>query len=300
MSKPKIVVALLTKDQHFQALQAADAERAALRVGLELEIVYANNNALLQVEQLYRFVHAAAGKRPAAILVHAVAVERLARVAHDAAAAGIGWFSLGREAPYLEGLRAEFPQLPVAAVATDQLEIGRIQGRQLRKLVPAGSRVLYVQGPPETAAAQLRAKGLEGEIQTARLELKTLNGDWSEDGGRKAVSSWLRLSSSQTFTPNAICAQNDAMAIGAYKAFEAERPELLRRPITGCDGLPEVGQQLVREHKLAATVVVQSNAGPAVELLDKYLRTGALPSACVTLSPRAYPKESDAPVGAES
>jgi hypothetical protein len=83
------------------------------------------------------------------------------------------------------------------------------------------------------------------------------------------------------------------MAIGAYHAFEAERPELLLRPITGCDGLLEVGQQLVREHKLAATVVVQSNAGPAVEVLDKYLRTGALPSACVMLSPRAYPKDSD-------
>jgi simple sugar transport system substrate-binding protein len=299
MSKPKIVVALLTKDQHFQALQAADAERAALRSGLELEIVYANNNALLQVEQLYRFVHAVAEKRPAAILVHAVAVERLAKVAHDAAAAGIGWISLGREAPYLAALRAEFPQLPVAAVATDQLEIGRIQGRQLRKLVPAGSRVLYVQGPPDTAAAQLRAKGLEEVIQLARIELKTLDGDWTESGGLKAVSSWLRLSSSQTFTPNAVCAQNDAMAIGAYHAFETDRPELLRRPITGCDGLPEVGQQLVREHKLAATVVVQSNAGPAVELLDKYLRAGALPSACVMLSPRAYPKESDAAASAE-
>src|SRR5438270_4010581 len=140
MVKSKIVVALLTKDQHFQALQAADAERAVLRAGLELEIVYANNNALLQVEQLYRYLHAVAGKRPVAILVHAVTVERLAKVSHDAATAGIGWISLGREAPYLEGLRTEFPQLPVAAVATDQLEIGRIQGRQLRKLVPPGSR----------------------------------------------------------------------------------------------------------------------------------------------------------------
>ncbi len=300
MLKPKVVVALLTKDQHFQTLQAADAERAAVRAGLELEIVYANNNALLQVEQLYRSVHSIAAKRPAAILVHAVAVERLAKVAHDAAAAGIGWISVGREAPYLEALRVDFPQLPIAAVATDQLEIGRIQGRQLRRWLHPGSRVLALQGPPEAAAAQLRAKGLEEVIQAARVEIKTLSADWTESGGHKAVSSWLRLSTSQSFIPDAVCAQNDAMAIGAYKAFEAERAELQRRPITGCDGLPDVGQQLVREHKLAATVIVQSNTGPAIELLDKYLRTGALPPARVTLSPRAYPKDSDAPVYSEA
>jgi hypothetical protein len=37
--KPRVVVALLSKEQEFQLLQARDAEAAARRNGLEIEIV---------------------------------------------------------------------------------------------------------------------------------------------------------------------------------------------------------------------------------------------------------------------
>lgn len=51
MTKRKIVVSLLTKDQEFQVMQAADAERAAARAGFDIEVVYANNNTALQQER---------------------------------------------------------------------------------------------------------------------------------------------------------------------------------------------------------------------------------------------------------
>src|SRR4026208_1808738 len=62
--KPRVVVSLLTSAQEFQLLQAADARSAAQRVGVDLEVVFAENNAVVQIHQIYKFVHAPEGERP--------------------------------------------------------------------------------------------------------------------------------------------------------------------------------------------------------------------------------------------
>jgi hypothetical protein len=69
-----------------------------------------------------------------------------------------------------------------------------------------------------------------------------------------------------------IGAQNDTMAQGAYKALLEEatsqgRPELLGIRLTGCDGVADYGQALVRDGLLVATVVIPSTAGIAVDTL---------------------------------
>jgi ABC-type sugar transport system substrate-binding protein len=73
------------------------------------------------------------------------------------------------------------------------------------------------------------------------------------------------------------------MAIGARDAFDkalsgTEREQWLSLPITGCDGLPGGGQELVRRGILAATIVVSPNAGTAVELAAKALKGQAIPA----------------------
>jgi ribose transport system substrate-binding protein len=294
MSKPKVVVSLLTRDQEFQTMQAADAERAAGRAGLDIDVVFARNNSVLQVEQLYPFVRAAETGRPAAIIVQSVAGEGLERVARDAVKASIGWILLSRDVQYIDALRGEYPRLPIAIVTTDQLGIGRIQGRQARALLPGGGNVLYIQGPKDTSAAQQRLEGMREAIAGAKIEVTVINGDWTEASGEKTVLSWLRMSSSQNFRLELIAAQNDAMAVGARKAIAARRPESAGAPFIGCDGLPEGGQRLVKEGQLTATVIVPSCAGPAVDLVAAHLRGGSAVPARTVLSPRAYPDSVDA------
>jgi ribose transport system substrate-binding protein len=289
--KPKVVVSLLTKDQEFQTMQAADAERAAAAAGLDIEIIYAKNNATLQLEQLYRFVNAPQQSRPAAIIAQPVSGQALARVARDAAKAGIGWVLLSREAPYVDALRIEYPQLPIAIVTTDQLEVGRIQGRQFRALLPNGGNVLYIHGPSDTSAALQRTQGMEESIAGAKINVKAAFGEWTEASGEQAVISWLRFTTSQQYRVDLIGAQNDAMAVGARKASAARRPEWLTLPFTGCDGLPQGGRRLVDEGQLAATVILQSNAGPAIDLVAAHLRTGTRASGRITLAPYPYPSE---------
>jgi ABC-type sugar transport system substrate-binding protein len=294
--KPKLVVALLTEDQEFQRLQADDARVSSVHAGFDVEIVYADNSAILQIQQLYKFVHASEDLRPTAIIVETVVAEGLERVARAAARAGIGWELLNCRVSYLDSLRAEFPALPIAAVSTDQREIGAIQARQFQALIPTGRGVvLYVQGPPDSSAAIERLFGAQEALASTGIALKVVNGAWTEASGEQAVSRWLRLKSSEEIRPDVLGCQNDAMAVGARRVIEAQgsRADLGRVPLTGCDGLPDGGQRLVNMGQLAATVVSPSNTGPAIDLVARALRAGRIEQAELLLKPSSYPPEGE-------
>ena len=288
----KVVIGLLSDQQEFQLMQAADARAAAARAGLEAEVLFADNNAVLQIQQLFRFVHAPEDQRPAAIVVETVTGEGLERVARNAVKAGIGWVLLNRGVGYLEELRRVAPTLALANVTVDNEEVGHIQGRQLRALLPQGGAVLYLQGPADTSAASGRFQGVQEAIRGTGIELRVLNGDWTEESGEKAVATWLRLKTSEGFSPGVVCAQNDAMAVGARRAILALHREWSRVPFTGCDGLPEGGQKLVRTGELTATILTPTSAGPAVALVARALSGERLPLE-LRLSPRSHPPEDE-------
>jgi len=89
-------------------------------------------------------------------------------------------------------------------------------------------------------------------------------------------------------------AQNDAMAVGARKAFEGiakveERGHGLRLAYTGVDGLPNTGQTWVRSGTLKATVIVPPNAGQAISMIALAIKTGlGVPERSYTV-PSSFP-----------
>jgi ABC-type sugar transport system substrate-binding protein len=287
----RVVVSLITQDQEFQRLQAADARESADRLGLAAEILFADNNAVLQIQQLFRCVHAEEAERPAAIVTETVTGEGLERVARSAVKAGIAWILLNRRVAYMDALRRERPDLAIAMVGTDQEEVGRIQARQWKALLPRGGAVLYVQGPPDTSVAQERLHGAEEGLRGARIELKVVSGDWTEASGEKAVAAWLRLKTSEGLAIGLVGSQNDAMALGARNCVLASKPDWGHVRFTGCDGLPEGGRRLVDQGALAATIVTPSNVGPALERVAAWLDGGRVPPRDVLLEPRSYPPE---------
>jgi ABC-type sugar transport system substrate-binding protein len=285
----RIVVSLTSADQDYQALQGEDALEAGRRLGVGVEVLFAEDNAVKQIQQLFRFVHASEGERPSALVVHTRVADGLERVARNAVQAGIGWILLNRTAPYVDVLRREHPSIAVAAVSTDHVEVGRIHARQLSRLCPDGAHVIYVQGPADASAARLRLQGLEEALRGRPYELKVVNGDWTATSAEKAISGWLRLRTSDLFRPTAVVCQNDLMARGATAALERLRPDWARLPLLGCDGLPTGGKLDVEEGRLAATITMPSCASPAIELVVKWIRTGAIPPAGTVLAPSAYP-----------
>ena len=287
---PKVVVGLLDAGQEFQQLQAKEAHEAASRLKLDVDVTFAEGHAVVQIQQLFRHIHAPPAERPVAIVVEPTTGEGLERVARNAVKAGIGWILVNAEVAYLDELRAAHPDLAIAALGADQREVGRIQGRQARALVPAGGRVLCVQGPADAGVTARRLDGLK-EALGPGFELRSVNGDWTEAGGEKAVASWLRLKTAEAFRPDVVACQNDSMATGARKALRENRKEWGTLPFLGCDGLPEGGQKQVAEGTLAGTVVTPSNTGPALELVARWLQTKQAPPREVLLAPRSHPPE---------
>jgi ABC-type sugar transport system substrate-binding protein len=289
--RSKVVLGLLDEGQEFQRMQAEDARSAAGEAGLDVEVLYAENNAVLQIQQLYQVVHAPADRRPSVVIVETVAGEGLERLARTAVRVGIGWILLNRRVDYVDELRHQQPKLPIGMIGSDHMEIGRIQGRQFQALVPDGGLVLYIRGPAETSAAHDRLAGAE-EVCGRRVDLKVLDGQWTEASGEAAISQWLHLKQFQTSPPRLIGCQNDAMAVGARRALHAaaaKYPGLAKVPITGVDGLPDGGRRHVDQGTLAATVITPTNTGPAIRLMIQTLQgRGTFPREQL-LTPSSYP-----------
>ena len=288
MNCQNVVVALTTRDNDYQAEQSASAAEVASRLGVKINVIYADNNAVDQCQQLVKVIQDKA-QRPDAILVEPVGTPMF-QVAKAAVAAGIGWGILNREADYIPELRRTAP-VPVFAVSPDQEEVGRIQGKQLAAFAPEGN-ILYIEGPSASSAANLRTKGMLS-TKPKKVEMKVLKGDWSERSALQAVTSWLSLSTSSQLHIRAVVCQNDAMAMGAREAFaslpEAARERWLNTPFMGCDGVTKTGQEWVRSGQLRATVVIPPMAGLALEMLVKAASTRSMPAERTLCAPRSFP-----------
>ena len=270
--KLRIVVSLTTNDNDYQIEQAQSAEQAANRLGVSVEIIYADNDAINQSTQILKVVQAVPESRPDAVVFEPVGGTALPQVARAAATAGIGWAVLNREAPYIEELR-KTTNSPMFCVTSDHVEIGRLQGRQLAALLPKGGSVLYVQGPSENSAAKERTAGMQ-ETKPANIQATLLKAQWTEESALRSVRSWLKLTTSQKSQIDAVAAQDDSMAMGARKAFqelhnEMERDRWLKLPFIGCDGLPNTGQ--------------------AIEMIVDAIQNKKQPPARVLVAPRSIP-----------
>jgi ribose transport system substrate-binding protein len=291
MKRLSVVVSLTNNDNDYQQEQAAVAEKAARRLGVDLKVIHANNDALMQSQQLLQYVQGAAATRPDAIVFEPAGGTAFPQVARAAAAAGIGWVVLNHEADYISGLRRAF-KVPVLAITSDHRAVGRIQGQQFAALLPNGGSILYIEGPANSSAAKERTAGML-MTKPANIRVKTMRANWTEDSAYRTVSSWLRLSTSQESHVDLVGAQDDSMAMGARKAFsdiaENERARWMKIPITGCDGMPKTGQAWVRSGTLAATIYIRANADLAIEMLVEAINNGAvLPEQKIT-DPESVP-----------
>ena len=297
MKKLSFLLSLTTNDNDYQIEQAASAQDVARRAGAELRIIYAENDAITQSQQLLKIIQAEdQASNPDAIVFEPAGSTGLPQVARAAVAAGIGWVILNREAEYISELRAAH-KIPVFSLTSDHREIGRIQGQQVAALLPRGGSILYIQGPSGSDAAQQRTEGMQATLPK-NVQARLLRAHWTETSAHQAVSSWLRLSTSRELAIDAVIAQDDSMAMGARKALQEitdlhQRDRWLSLPFTGCDGMPKTGQAWVRNGSLAATIVVPPNAGLALEMLAKAFQSGANPRERTFTEVKSYPKLED-------
>jgi ABC-type sugar transport system substrate-binding protein len=291
MKRPRFLLSLVTSDNEFQREQAAAAHQAAKPFDAEVQVIYSDSDAIQQSEQLLTIIQEP-NSRPDGIIVQPAGGTSLPQVARAAAACGMGWVILNREAEYIAEIRATY-KVPVCSVSSDQTAIGRIQGRQVAALLPEGGLALYIQGPTANPAVRQRTVGMS-ETKPASVLTKVIKtANWTSDAGYRAMSSWLRLSTSHDESVDLIVAQGEALVLGARKALQeqagAEWEKWSHVPLLGVDGLPQGGQRWVRDGLLAATVVVPPNAGVALEILIKAIQTGIQPPENTLIAPLSYP-----------
>ncbi len=291
MKKLKFLVSLRDEDNPYQKQNETAARDAAHRLGVDAEILYANNDAITQSEQLLNVIQSPKDLRPDGIVCAPVGTT-LMRVAQYAAAAGIGWGLLNREGDYIEELRKAY-ESPMFSVSPDQAEIGRIQGRQIGALLREGGMVLYLIGPSGNHISEQRLTWMQ-TAKPANVQVRTLTGDWTELGGFKAVTRWLQLRTSHEAPVSLIAGQNDDMAMGARRAFEEQTTGVLRQrwlnlPYIGCDCCPGAGKEWIRRGLLTASIINPPTAGLALELMVKAVQAKSQAPERTAVDPESFP-----------
>jgi ABC-type sugar transport system substrate-binding protein len=278
-----------------QELLREECVQTAARYGFRVRVFQADGDATKQVAQIQGCLREEPLQRPTVIIVSPVREVALLAVAHAAVQLGVGWVVLQRSSDYLDDLRREHPSLPIFAVLPDQHEVGRIQGRQVLRLLPGGGELVYVRGPLATSSAVDRSAGLHEVLQGTAVKMSMLTSDWTVAGGAQTMKEWARIFHHHRDVPHFVVgAQNDAMAMGARSALEElvrERPSLSidAFAFSGCDGSPGYGRRLVSEGKLACTVVLPITSGRAVSELASMLRGGPRPPPSILLTPVGFP-----------
>ena len=279
-------------DTMYLREQTGAAKAMAQRLGVQLEVVSADMDAVHQGQQLLRYVQAANGSRPDGIVLEPVSAQGLPRVAEAAVAAGIGWVVSNAQVDYIPTLR-KTAKTAVFSVSQDHLEIGRIQGRQMSALMPDGGSILYLRGPGMSSIASRRFEGVEsGRPKNVEVKALKVQGASSEDAC-KAVSSWLALSTVRPEATRMIFSQNADFIFGARKAFEtqasdADRRKWLALPCAGV-GVSSQVKTLVDQGILCAAVLTSLTMERAMEMLVQALKTGAQPREETYVEAQSYP-----------
>lgn len=290
MNKLRCVLAL-PGDNNYLREQASAAKAAANRLGMDLTIVSAQNDSVLQSQQLLEFIQSRTTPRPDAILLEPVNTTGLPRVAEEAVAQGIAWVVSNAHVAYLSALRKR-AKAPVFLVSQDHVEVGRIQGRQVAALLPAGGSILYLRGPSTNELASRRADGF-ASVRSTTIDVKTLKIQWTVESAQKVVSSWLALSTVRPEGTQLIVSHNADFVFGARKAFESvtsesDRAKWLAVPCLGV-GIPSQAKPLVDQGAFRAAVLTSVTMDKAFDLLVKAIKGGTQPPEQTFVEASSYP-----------
>ena len=105
MKKLKFLVSLTTNDNDYQIEQAVSAEEAARRLGVDIQIIYAENDSITQSQQILNVIQSRSDSHPDGIIFEPVGGTALPQVARAAVSAGISWVVLNRNVDYIAEIR---------------------------------------------------------------------------------------------------------------------------------------------------------------------------------------------------
>ncbi len=281
----------LSHENDYQQRLKEVGLREARRWGFEFVVEFAQNDPLRQAEQVREAIKNAKATNLRGIIVSVVRDDVIPDLARRAAEAHID-FAMLSDVVHVDDVRLEFPESVIFVVTPDQMEIGRIQGRQVQALIGQTGTVLCVTGPMGTIMAQQRLAGLKEQLGD-KFKIIELNADWTSERARMVVEKWANELPTDAQLPDMFVAHNDEIGLGVRQALRdfASRRDLgsITLSITGCDGSQTLGQRLVREGRLRCTVVQPPGSGTAIELMAKHLTKNERPPLRIVQPVTSFP-----------
>ncbi|NBW03611.1 MAG: sugar ABC transporter substrate-binding protein [Cytophagia bacterium] len=233
-----IGVSMLSMQNEF-IQQVADAlEKSAATNQVELIIVDAERSSLKQVEQVESFI----SQQVDAIILNPCEFEASSPAVDKAKKAGIP----------IVNVNSSTKSKPDAFVGSDDAESANMAMELIAKKLGGKGNILMIQGYMGQAAQLDRERGAK-TVLAKYPGLKLLasqTGEWDRAKSMALMENWIQSYGDQI---QAVFAQNDEMALGAYEAAKSAGKNII---IVGFDGSQD-GLKSVQNGQLSATVAQQ-------------------------------------------
>lgn len=259
----------------FQTYLVDAAKDKAKEMGVEITVVDAQNDVVRQQDQVNAMIQQGVD----ALVVVAADSSAMEPVTAAAQNANIPIVYCN-----VNPFGTDFANVPDGAhyVGSDETESGRMQAEMIGPALQEG-KVAILMGGLVYEAAHSRTNGNKEIFESKYPGIEVIaeeTAEWQRDKAIDVVNNWLSAYGSEL---NAICANNDEMALGAVEALKAAgRTDVM---VVGIDATPD-GCAAVQNGELLGTVYQDSvgQGGGAVEIAVKWAR-GEKPSEKVTMIP---------------
>jgi ribose transport system permease protein len=238
-ANPRIGLSLSTLNNPFFVQIRAGAQAEAERLGVDLTVTDAQNDASQQANQLQNFTSSGVG----AIVVNPV----------DSDAAGPSVRSAGRAGiPVIAVDRGVTKARTDALVASDNVAGGELAARTIAEKLGGRGKIVILQGQAGTSAARERAAGFDKGLKAypGIQVVAQQPADFDRTKGLDVMSNLLQAHPDV----QGVIAANDEMALGAVKALGAKAGKSVQ--VVGFDGTPD-GLKAVEAGTLYASVAQQ-------------------------------------------
>lgn len=251
----KIGLVVSTLNNPFFVTLKEGAEKKAKEMGYELIVLDSQNDPSKDISNVEDLVT----KGVSVILLNPTDSDAVANAVKAANAAKIPVVTLDRAANGGD---------VVAHVASDNIAGGKMAADFVIEKLGGKGSVVELQGIAGTSAARDRGKGFNDQIATSK-DIKIVASQPADFDRTKGMNVMENILQAQPEI-NAVFAHNDEMALGAQKAVEASKRDII---IVGFDAVDDA-VKAVEEGKMAATVAQQPEliGSIGIETADKVIK----------------------------
>lgn len=238
-SNPKMGLSLSTLNNPFFVQIRAGAQAEAKKLGIDLTVTDAQNDASQQANQLQNFTSSSVG----AIIVNPVDSDAASNSVKAADKAEIPVIAVDRG---VNDARTE------ALVASDNVAGGELAAKTVAEKLGGKGKIVILQGQAGTSAARERAQGFNSGLKAypGIQVVAQQPADFDRTKGLDVMSNLLQAHPDV----QGVIAANDEMALGAIKALGSKAGKSVS--VVGFDGTPD-GLKAVEGGSLYASVAQQ-------------------------------------------